>query len=216
MTHNTARIALTLVFMVAGELSGYSQGFINLDFESATIITSGSPSLVLAAQALPGWTAGFPSDAVILYNTVSIGGAALSIHDSNDPFNPPIAGRYGVGLQGASPGTVSAGIRQTGQIPGNAQSLTFLGQLGSLQISFNNQPLSYFAIGSGANYRIYGADVSAFAGQTGELSFVALPNRGGFIDNIQFSNVPIPEPGVFGLSALGALLIGWRLLPRLR
>jgi hypothetical protein len=37
-----------------------------------------------------------------------------------------------------------------------------------------------------------------------------------FLDSIQFSNLPVPEPGILGLSALGALLLGWRILGRRR
>jgi hypothetical protein len=31
------------------------------------------------------------------------------------------------------------------------------------------------------------------------------------IDDIQFSDLAIPEPTILGLSALGGLLLGWRL-----
>jgi len=58
-----------------------------------------------------------------------------------------------------------------------------------------------------------------FAGQTEQLMFSALR---GFtdnfweIDNIQFSDSSIPEPSVFGISAVGALLLGWRVVRRRR
>lgn len=58
-----------------------------------------------------------------------------------------------------------------------------------------------------------GGDISAIAGQTGQMLFIALPgtvfNAGyGLLDNIQFSAQAIPEPGVYGLFAFGALLLG--------
>jgi hypothetical protein len=61
-----------------------------------------------------------------------------------------------------------------------------------------------------------GGDISAIAGQTGQLLFTALSgtifNAGyGLLDNIQFSTQAIPEPGVFGLFGFGALLLGFRL-----
>jgi hypothetical protein len=83
-------------------------------------------------------------------------------------------------------------------------------------VAFNGQNLSFQAIGAGANYTVYGADVSAYAGQTGELRFTAPVQNTALLDNIQFSNLPVPEPGVFALSAFGALFLGWRTLGRRR
>ncbi len=190
-------------------LPAYSQGFINLNFESAQIVTDGSLFRVNAWKALPGWTNGYPSNAAIFYNDVSLGGAAVSIHDTNG-FEPILQGRYSVLLQGANPGSGSASIGQTGQIPSSAQSLTFWGQLGSLQITFGGQAVPYVAIGNGPNYTIYGGDISAFAGQTAELRFTALAHTGGgLIDNIQFSPSQIPEPGSLALLGVSALLLGF-------
>jgi len=58
----------------------------------------------------------------------------------------------------------------------------------------------------GNNRYIWGADISPFAGQTGTLGFFGA----GYLDNIQFSSEPIPEPGIVGLIVLGDLLLGWR------
>jgi hypothetical protein len=80
----------------------------------------------------------------------------------------------------------------------------------SSEVSFGGHALSLSVLGITPNYDIYGADISAFAGQTGELRFTAPPQTLNIIDNIQFSDQPVPEPGVLGLSALGALLVGWR------
>jgi len=72
-------------------------------------------------------------------------------------------------------------------------------------------------LSNGANYVIYGADISSFAGQNLELEFsaprYAFDNNWN-IDSIRFSNQPIPEPGVFGLFALGPLLLTNRFLRR--
>ena len=62
------------------------------------------------------------------------------------------------------------------------------------------------------SYTVFGGDISSFANQAGELLF----QGGGLLDAVQFSNVPIPEPSVFGLSSLGGLLLGWRGLGRRR
>ncbi len=97
-------------------------------------------------------------------------------------------------------------------MPTNAASLYFyLSLLSSLQVSFNGQVIPVIQAGSTANYAIMGANISAFAGQTVELLFSALPNSGNvLLDNIQFSSSPIPEPGTLALAALGGGLSGFR------
>ena len=80
-----------------------------------------------------------------------------------------------------------------------------------MQITFNGQPLNFFVTGSTANYNIYAADISEFAGHTGQLLFTVPPYTGSDeLDYIQFSSVPVPEPSEFGLAVLGALLLGLR------
>jgi hypothetical protein len=73
-------------------------------------------------------------------------------------------------------------------------------------------PLSFFDLGGNDRYHIYGADISAYAGQTGELRFTGVPagpNSSGsaFIDNIEFSPIAIPEPTT--LSVLLGGLVRW-------
>ncbi|MBE0543896.1 MAG: PEP-CTERM sorting domain-containing protein [Verrucomicrobia bacterium] len=70
---------------------------------------------------------------------------------------------------------------------------------------------------TGPNYDIFGVDVGGLAGLTGELRFTAVPFAGGGfggvrLDNIFFSEQPIPEPSVAALFAFGALVLGWRLV----
>ena len=87
-----------------------------------------------------------------------------------------------------------------------------------MQVTFVGQtiPLIQMAIEGGGPTRhlVFGADISSFAGQTGELRFtmpsVAASFNIPYLDSIQFSNQPIPEPSVFALFALGALLLGRR------
>ena len=68
--------------------------------------------------------------------------------------------------------------------------------------------------GSASTYYVYGGDVSAYAGQAGELRFFG----GGYLDNIQFSNLQIPEPSVLGLYALRrtAARLAWTEAVRMR
>ena len=197
----------------------HSQGFMNLDFEDATItIASGFPSYVLESDAIPGWTAtplnSLNGNLYIGYNTISLGGAAAFLYDNNNTGQKPIQGNYSVLLQGPQlsiPSTPStAAIGQTGTIPTTAQSLTFLANQFGLQVTFKGLPIDFLVTGSTANYNVYSADISAYAGQTGQLLFTAPLNSSVLLDNIQFSSSPVPEPSTFALTALGGLLLGFR------
>ena len=123
----------------------------------------------------------------------------------------PLLGNYSVFLQGPSlfvpPGNPA--IAQTGQIPQDAKSLVFVTGLSyAFNTTFAGNAIPLVQIGATPKYVILSGDVSAFAGQTGELRF----SGGGFLDAIHFSSQVVPEPSVLGLSAFGVLLLGrqWR------
>jgi hypothetical protein len=206
------------------------QGFANLDFESANVSGHSPGDEVSTNVALPSWTAYFSSSSdptasslsVVGYDALSLGPAFISLEDSNAPNGTggfslfPMQGDYSVFLQGSQgsvpfpPGT-STSIGQTGTIPNTAESLTFFAILGgNFQVTFNGQNISYSAVGSAANYTIYGADISSYAGQTGQLLFTAPSQTSTLLDNIQFSSSAVPEPSEFVLSGLGALFLGFR------
>jgi len=83
-----------------------------------------------------------------------------------------------------------------------------------MQVTFGGQLLSLVELGTGPRYQVVGADISAFAGQTGELKFLmAWPGtpgsrNGSFLDNIEFST--IPEPCALAVAGLGAALLALR------
>jgi hypothetical protein len=196
-----------------------------LDFESSRIIpiVNGDygQTTIAVTNALPGWAVFIGSNQVsqITYNDPALGSTWVTLWATN---GQQISGNYSVLLQGGLTAS-SASISQTGLIPVLAESLLFEAQpqadAGTLEVSLRGVNLPFFALSSGANYTLYGADISAFAGQTEQLTFSALVEVSSYgndwnIDNIQFSNLPIPEPGVFSLSVLGALLLGWRVLRR--
>ena len=206
------------------------QGFANLDFESANVSEHSPGDEVATSAALPSWTAYFSSSSnptasslsTIGYDGLSLGPASINLEDSNAPNGTggfslfPIQGNYSVFLQGSQgsvpfpPGT-STSIGQTGTIPNTAQSITFFAILGgNFQVTFNGQNISYSAIGSGINYTIYGANISGYAGQTGQLLFTAPDQTSTLLDNIQFSSSSVPEPSEFALSGLGTLILGFR------
>jgi hypothetical protein len=140
------------------------------------------------------------------YNDRSIGAAWITLMDAGAGYEP-FEGNYFVLLQRSFDLRTIPAIAQLGLVPTTAESVQFCGY-GSFSVSFGGQQIPLSVLGSTPAYTIYGGDVSSFAGQTGWLQF----QGGGFLDNIFFSDQSVPEPSVFALSALGALLLGWRIL----
>ena len=200
-----------LTTLLIGTTVGFSQGFVNLNFENATFVSdplSGYyPSAVYASNAISGWTAYVAGSPVadIFSNNVYLSGGCVTIVGTNWIF-PRIQGDYFIWLVGDHDSQYlnSAAIGQTAQIPLTARSLTFWGNVGLSDVSFNGQITGLSVIGSTANYNIYGANISAFAGQTGQLLFTTIPGGVDMIDNIQFSDSPIPEPS--DISLIGFVL----------
>lgn len=199
---------ITLLFVVE---TGFSQGFVNLNFETATISTNHNPGGDTYTALISGW---IPSN--VPFNSINLDAPGVNLEGTNSPFVPAIEGNYSIFLQGGSsfsPDTNGASIGQTGQIPANSLSLMFWGYISSTGVSFDGQTLSLVTLGSTANYNIYGADISAFAGQTGQLLFTVPWQSAGVLDNIQFSSTGVPEPSTLALTAFGAFLLGfcrWR------
>ncbi len=210
-------VGAAVLLAAAAVLTPVARGqgtFKNLDFELPITPLTPVNSQVPTADGLPGWTAytyGSPQSSIV-YNTVSLGAAAVSLQGPGSSW-PSLQGSYMVILQGSSGGTPgSAAIGQTGQIPLAARSLIFWGSLND--VSFGGQTLPFFQLGATPNYNIYGADISALAGRTGELLFTAAPTRFQLLDNIQFSTQPIPEPSIPALTALTACFLGRALTRR--
>src|ERR1039457_5176306 len=156
-----------------------AQGFVNLDFEHPILPLSPIFDTVPTANAIPGWAAYYAGPAgYIGYDNVSLGGAGVFLEDTNaTSYSPvgisllPIQGNYSVLLEASAylSDPLPASIGQTGTVPVTAESLTFFGNLAAniqgqtLQVTFNGQPLSFMAISNTLNYKIYSADISAFA-----------------------------------------------------
>ncbi|MBE0540207.1 MAG: hypothetical protein IH623_02375, partial [Verrucomicrobia bacterium] len=186
--------------------------FVNLDFEAATIPPPPVFYELPIGSALPGWTAYFDTSQLssIWYNNRALGGVAISIHDLN-PY-AVLEGSYSLMLQaGLSSGFEwsSVSVAQTGFIPVGVKSLRFFVNGGGFEVKMGGQSLPYAQIAIGANYRVCGVDVSAFAGTTSELRFEVLPYLGTsfpfndvYLDNFQFSSIPLPPIGVISTSVL--------------
>jgi hypothetical protein len=212
------RIGLAGAFALLG-WEGKSQGFVNLNFESTTLASNGTPSTVATTVGLPGWdaTIGGVSQSTILYNNGTLGNSAVAIQGYN-VFSPTIAGNFSAALTAGATGNAS--ISQTGLIPADTLSLLFESYttgngLPTLSVTINGQNISISPLQTTANYILYGGDISSFADQTVNLAFTAVsdyPQGFGYyvLDNIQFSNTAVPEPNSLALSGLGCLLLLWR------
>ena len=101
-------------------------------------------------------------------------------------------------------------IGQLGVIPAGSGSLRFLAA-GPILVFFTGHSLPLQALGNGPNSsEIYGANISAYAGQYGQLLFQT--GRGGnVLDDISFSTQAIPEPSVLSILSLSAVILPlWR------
>ncbi len=214
MKSSLIRFSLGLVLLLFVARSPAQGTFQNLDFENGTFIPiQTNPFFVEPGPALPGWTAHVGTNLAqyVLHNTLSLSTAGVAIWGPDQPQPGLFHGQYYVVLQSGDdpfggPTRVGARLTQTGTIPGTAQSIRFYFAFGGITVFFGGQQISLTALGSAPTGTIYGGDISAFAGQTGELRF----QGGGYLDFIQFSNEPIPEPSTLGLFAFGALFLGWR------
>jgi hypothetical protein len=208
--------SVVIPFFLLQTVSG--QGFLNLNFEQSTIISSRPTGggFNSGMAKVPDWTSyngwgsiNYPGGTEMVYNNQPLDDPGTSLEGVDYP-EPAIQGAYSVFLLGGSmyyQGTNGASIGQTGQIPLGTHSITYWGAgWNSLRITFNGQVLAFTILASTANYAVFGADISAYAGQTGELLFYApTVTGGGFVDNIQFSSSAIPEPNSLALLGLGVL-----------
>src|SRR5204863_3675691 len=111
---------------------------------------------------------------------VTTGAPSLDIFGPNWTNDVIIEGLYTALFQpGVSPPNpaVSASLAQTGLVPVTALSIR-MKVVGEISVSLAGQPVPLFPIGSGANYVLYGGDVSQFAGQAVELRLTAFAPPG--------------------------------------
>jgi hypothetical protein len=210
------------MFLSAIGVAGQSY-FQNMDFE-ASQIPSGE---------IPDWSwhfsDGFGSGPPILavYDALSLGGPMIGIIDKVTSYQSyqALQGNYSVilfaGTDGGGQPTTST-ISQTGLIPDGAVSILMDVQtLHGFTVSLGDQNIDMEPFQTFASYTLYTGDISAFAGQTAQLSITApfwpdphgMPNP-VFLDDIRF--VTIPEPSVFSLFILGAFITGRRILGRFK
>ncbi|HEY9170868.1 MAG TPA: hypothetical protein VI136_01130 [Verrucomicrobiae bacterium] len=204
--------------------------FKNLNFESplTPLVPIGPFNEVAATSAVPGWTVylGTSIYPQVRYNQVSIGTAAVSLIGPGQA-NGVLEGAYTVALYpGPSPlaaERVSTSVEQSGEIPSDARSVSFdvilFAGVGQVSVSFLDHALAIVplesapAIPGSLQHVRFGADVSGFAGLFGALRFTVPPLTGYantiYLDAIEFSSSPIPEPARGTLFALGVAAWLW-------
>jgi hypothetical protein len=214
----------TILFLILHTCDG--QSFVNLNFELANVSGYSVGSTVPVTNAFPGWAASYTSTVIgtpvevsnVWYDGLSLGGAVISINDTNTPFAPsfrPIDGRYSAFLFGGGPPSVggplnlfySATLSQTGLVPNGTASLLVKAEFAlnntAFIVSVNGQTISMLS--QGDSYR---GDISSFAGQTVTLSLtepappVGVPPSLVILDDIRFSTNPVPEPSTWSLMVI--------------
>ena len=223
--------AIALASLAA--LSSFGQGFVNLDFESGAIVPIvGDPfGRIQFGPAFPGWMAYYTSPSFsstlsstspVLFNNLTLGTSALGLLDQNYSGGAAISNRTAMLQGGTGPSDVAVSLAQTGMVPAGSLSLQFMARTIRAEgfhvpetfiVSMNGQALPYYTLQSQGGIRLYGVDVSAFAGQMADLRFTQ-PNGSELfdnfaLDNISFSPLAVPEPGTWALLGLGGALLGW-------
>ncbi|HEX3799741.1 MAG TPA: hypothetical protein VH413_13680 [Verrucomicrobiae bacterium] len=199
------------------------EAFQNLDFEGAfpAIQPSSPPGFYSTTVAFPGWTIYYGNEqgqsvpqSQTTYEQISTGETYVGLLGTTGPtIFTAISGRFSALIQGGVTAS-DASIRQTGTIPAGSESIEFesspISDAGSFLLSFEGHDISYYALSQGPNYTLYGGDISAFAGQTGELEFSALEGPNNWeVDSIVFSPNSVPEPSVWSLILCGTVFFGF-------
>lgn len=207
--------------LIAYSLNASGQNFEDLNFEQAKIVRDPSYSNeVYVSSAIPGWMVGnnFLGTNEIIYNDLSLGAPSVALCGTNSMYSPaPLDGKFSIDLYGGvnggpNPPVPGVSLSQTGLVPANAESILFKAENpyggGPLLLSLGDQNISYSTLSTGPDYGLYGADISAFAGQIETLTFFAPTGVNNYweLDDIQFSSSPAPEPDVLGIFGIGALL----------
>jgi len=211
------KIFIAIIFLALWQ-NAQGQGFVNLDFENATIAPTppgGSTYPADPTQCFPGWTVG-GSSTVVMYNDLSLGAPAISLMGPDFPNGAgytPLQGSYSVLLQyfGIDGGPPT--LNQTATVPSGTQSINFLVPSGQnvadstgTVITLNGVNIPLVPI---AGDRVAG-NVSAFAGDEAQLTFSTINSDVSiYFDDIQFSPSAVPEPSSGILLGLGGLGLLW-------
>lgn len=213
------KIILFAATLILAIHSSSAQGFVNLNFENANLSNDAPPFGFLPwSEAVPGWNHGDGASTDTVYHgNVHVGISPwYLLVDGQSTIDDwlgftSLDGRFAIAMKNGNASSldpqspwVNSFLSQNGMIPIGTQSLTLFAS-GSLGIQWNGNSLDVVALGG----NLYGADVSALAGTTGELKVVNLGTDQLdilTIDNIQFSSSVVPEPTTIAMIACGAFV----------
>jgi len=216
----TIRNLRTLLLLPALLLAGSAAPFTDLDFDSANPahVQPDAPGSSLqrgpTPDLLPGWqlTCSEVDTSKLFYDSGPPGLGAAILYDGTFDLSP-VEGKYALALIPTidvlgSGAPFPFQLSQTGDVPVGSRSIRFLdyGQPFELRINGSLIPLQY----AGASVS---GDISAFAGQTAQITFTTITAQGGVawntIDSISFSTIPIPEPATCALLGFGLGALIW-------
>ncbi len=218
MKTNALLIFLFSATLLIGTPLGFSQEFLNLNFESATIPKHTTNGMLIAASAaFPNWSVNDISSSgtgvvtTVGYNFISIGAAGVSIVDTNvQYFHLPFQGIYAALLFGSEGFTET--LNQTGLVPPGTQSILMdVSFAYNFVVTLGGQTINMIPVKTLPDYTVYGGDISAFANQVTQLSIIAPPTgvpNAVYLDNIQFTTSTVPEPNEFALTGFAIVICG--------
>jgi hypothetical protein len=180
------KLVLFSLVMALGWISKLNAQFINLDFESAAIPSHIPPSGVPPNEVMPGWTV----SCTVYVDEWLPRGPYISVIRPNHGFLSWTGqqGDYFITMKSGSVvfGGGPAFIAQTGYLSPTTKSLHFRAEpLANLLVSFAGETLPCVVVSSNGECA---ADISKFAGSTGELKFMSSETIGVYLDFIWFSN----------------------------
>jgi hypothetical protein len=212
-----------IILLLVGKQFGFSQSFVNLDFESANVSGfSPNSSDVPISSALPGWSGFYGSTPVsqVWYDGISLGGTIISVVDNkvSDSSFDPIQGVYSAYLFGGS--SIAATISQTGLVPIGTKSLQveIQSQGTPFDVALGGQALHMIPLQTSSAFTLYGANIpNSFAGSSETLSFTSpipagVPPNFLELDDIAFSPNSVPEPATWALIMCGMAVFTLRSL----
>lgn len=151
------------------------------------------------------------------YNSWHIGvfPAIFNLTDGGDPniptapflTFPPVEGMFSLSIDTRE--LLSAELFQTGIVPTGSRSIRFSGDYfddifaiqpseppaENIDLYLEGNKLSVLELSRTGEFKMYGANIpAALAGNSAELRFSVKTNELLFLDDIQFSPIPVPEP----------------------
>jgi hypothetical protein len=224
-----------VIFFMSTLLRDGKADFINLDFELAQITPLPPSETVFGdvsfADAFPGWTGHFSGLFVdqpvtrATYNNLTLGLYNISIvrhpWDFSDVW-PVIQGNHMAILQSGT-GQTSAILKQTGRVPASATTIEIKAghrdrddpNFSRLRVTLGGANIQLFPAQQIADYVVFRGDISSFSGQIRELtistnSISNISHWSTSVDQISFSNLPVPEPSSLGLCGIGCCVLSYR------